>query len=58
MAERAELGDEESEEDLLEKLTEEEESDTIVRDFYIDEALAITADYVNLIHERPVAKVN
>jgi carboxyl-terminal processing protease len=52
MKERAELNADKEEEKSIEKLIETNE---IERDFYLDEAMAVTADYMNL---RQVAKVD
>lgn len=57
LAERAEVNAEEEEEDYIEKL-ELEDGDEIVRDFYLDEALAIAADYARLTQEKQVAQLN
>ncbi len=56
LAERAELNADKEEEKRLEKLESSDES--IERDYYLDEALAITLDMVKALQNRHVANVN
>jgi carboxyl-terminal processing protease len=56
LAERAELNADKEEEERLEKLESSDES--IERDYYLDEALAITLDMVKALQSRHVANVN
>lgn len=56
LAERAELNADKEEEDRLEKL--ENSGESIERDYYLDEALAITLDMVKALQNRHVANVN
>ncbi len=55
MAERAELNADEEEEKQIEELNESNDSE-IERDYYLDEALAVTADYLNLLRTAPPAQ--
>ena len=54
LEERAELNAEKEEKETLEKINEPEQ-EPIKRDYYLDEALAITVDYLS---QRQVAKAN
>ena len=55
LAERAELDDEKEHRDKAQEQTDE----TVVkRDYYFNEALAITQDYVNLLEHNKIAKTN
>jgi carboxyl-terminal processing protease len=56
LAERAELNADQEEEDRIEELENSDES--IKRDYYLDEALAITVDMVQALERRQVARVN
>ena len=55
LKERAELNADKEEEKAIDKLNESNAA-PIKRDFYLDEVLAITTDYVNAL--RQVAKAN
>lgn len=52
MAERAELNADKAEQDQIEEMNESNGLE-IKRDYYLDEALAITADYLNLLQTAP-----
>jgi hypothetical protein len=53
MAEWADLGDDEDEEKLEEK--EGEDRPVIDRNYYFNEALAVTLDYLNLLQKGKIA---
>ena len=57
LAERAELDNEKEQREQAEDLTRSDEA-IVKRDYYFNEALAITQDYVNLLEHNKVAKTN